>query len=184
MRPIVFLDTETLGLSMDSPIWEIALIRRDERGETGWHAFITHDSTSAETLPESFRADYEARFHQGGALAQGDAAHKLASRWLAPNEDGKAVIVGSAPDFDMYRIQHQWGVEQVWHHHLIDAPTLAMGHWFSDHKARLSFPPSLDEAAKMFDIDPRSGRHTAMRDAELARDIFDAATHGKYGGEA
>lgn len=183
MRPIVFLDTETLGLSMDSPIWEIALIRRTDDSEESHCWQVRHDPGLID-LPDAFREDYEARYDPEAAIPAAALAGVLVESWFCPNEDGKAAIVGSAPDFDMYRIQHQWGVKQVWHHHLIDAPTLAMGHWFSDHKARLSFPPSLDEAAMMFGIDPRNGRHTAMRDAELARDIFDAATHGKYGGES
>lgn len=34
MRPLVFLDTETTGLHTDRQPWEIALIRRDDTGDT------------------------------------------------------------------------------------------------------------------------------------------------------
>ena len=32
MSGLIFLDTETLGLGVDDPIWEVALIRRDPDG--------------------------------------------------------------------------------------------------------------------------------------------------------
>lgn len=183
MKPIVFIDTETLGLRLEDPIWEIAMIRRTDDLEIATRFTVAHDPSAADGLPKSFRDDYDARYDDDEAWTRTDAADTIMD-WLRPSEDGKAVIVGSAPDFDMTRIQLQLGVEQIWHHHLIDAPTLAMGWWYHDHKARVSFPPSLDEAAKMFGIDPRPGRHTATADCELARDIFDRATHGRYGGVA
>lgn len=179
MRPIIFLDTETCGLGIDDPIWEIALIRRDERGEARLELLVEHDIARADALPPAFRVDHDARYRPAEADSIEDVRETLTD-WLRPNEDGKAVIVGSAPDFDMTRIQHQLGMEQIWNHHLVDAPTLAMGWWYRDHAARLAFPPSLDEAAKMHGIDPREGRHTAMRDCELARDIFDRATRGRF----
>ena len=44
MSPIVFLDTETTGLSLDDDVWEFAAIRREDDGretahgfEPGWH---------------------------------------------------------------------------------------------------------------------------------------------------
>ena len=185
MKPIVFVDTETCGLALHDPIWEIAMIRRDESGEEELRFFVEHDPAAALALPDRFRADHDARYQPTSTRVSRTecvvAAASILRTWLAPNEDGeKAVIVGSAPDFDMIRIQTQLGLEQIWNHHLIDAPTLAMGHWFSGRKARLSLPPSLDEAAKMFGIDPRQGRHTAMQDCILAKEIFDRATHGRY----
>ena len=179
MRPIVFIDTETCGLGLYDPIWEIAVIRRDDRGEASTVFCVEHDLVSAECLPAWFRADHDARYLPDEALTIAAAAEELAE-WLRPNEEGKAIVVGSAPDFDMTRIQIQLGIEQIWNHHLIDAPTLAVGHWFSTRKARVQLPPSLDEAAKMFGINPKQGRHTALRDCELARDIFDHATHNRY----
>lgn len=179
MKPIVFLDTETCGLKLDDPIWEIAAIRRDESGDEPHHTFVQHDERAAKQLPERFRADHDARYSATAARG-GSALIDWLTELLSPNDEGKAVIVGSAPDFDMYRIELQFGMDQIWNHHLIDAPTLAMGEWFSRKKSRLQFPPSLDEAAKQYGIDPRSGRHTAMRDVEITRDIFDAATHGRY----
>ena len=39
---LVFLDTETLGLGLDDPIWEIAAIRREDDGtETRYHWHLT-----------------------------------------------------------------------------------------------------------------------------------------------
>ena len=45
MSDIVFLDTETLGVHLASPIWELAAVRRDAvtGTETELHMFIHHD---------------------------------------------------------------------------------------------------------------------------------------------
>lgn len=61
--PLIFLDTETTGLSLTDDIWEIAAIRREDDGEdVEYHWFVEHDSTKCEQLPESFLADHHARF--------------------------------------------------------------------------------------------------------------------------
>lgn len=42
---IVFMDTETLGVHIDAPIWELAAIRRRADGtETELHMFIQFDA--------------------------------------------------------------------------------------------------------------------------------------------
>jgi hypothetical protein len=63
---VVFMDTETLGLDIDSPIWEFAAIRRgplgplDEIVERELHIQIHHYAelwlTGPDALPEEFAA--------------------------------------------------------------------------------------------------------------------------------
>lgn len=52
--PIVFIDTETTGLSISDDIWEVALIRREGDGspDLPLHLFVEHDAKKAEALPE------------------------------------------------------------------------------------------------------------------------------------
>ena len=75
MSDLVFMDTETLGLELDSPIWEFAAIRREPGGqESRLHMFINHNPARMSIdLPESFRADYEKRWQaakDGSLVAQ------------------------------------------------------------------------------------------------------------------
>jgi hypothetical protein len=42
--PLCFMDTETLGLNPDAPVWEFAAIRIDSGGESRYHCFIDHRS--------------------------------------------------------------------------------------------------------------------------------------------
>ena len=77
--PIVFLDTETTGLSLTDDIWEFAGIRRDGDGspDVPLHLFIEHDQSKAVDLPEKFRDDYEARFKPEHAVSHRDAARLI-----------------------------------------------------------------------------------------------------------
>lgn len=66
MTDIVFMDTETLGTELDSPIWEFAAIRRNAKtgqDDARMHLFINHDpALMSPDLPESFVLDYQARW--------------------------------------------------------------------------------------------------------------------------
>src|SRR4051812_31298904 len=136
MSDIVFMDTETLGLDIDSPIWEFAAIRRGPAGprneivEHELHIFIPHHAepwlTGPNALPEEFAADYHARFDAGQAYGQSGAAEVIKS-FLA----GRPHIVGAVPDFDTTRIRHQLlgpgHIPDPWHYHLIDVENLIVG---------------------------------------------------------
>ena len=76
--PLVFMDTETTGLSLADDIWEFAGIRREPDGsEVRLHLFITHDRDKAAHLPESFRADLAARFDPETAVCPSIAAQQI-----------------------------------------------------------------------------------------------------------
>ena len=134
MGDIVFVDTETLGLDIASPIWEFAAIRRfedDINGETTeseMHLFIHHDpGVWLDTLREDFLADYSARFDETGAFCKASAARTIAS-FLS----GQPTLVGAVPDFDTNRIRHQLltpvGIPEPWHYHLVDVENLIVGY--------------------------------------------------------
>lgn len=186
--PIVFMDTETTGLSLAVDVWEFAAIRREGDGTPDYplHLFIEHDAAKAAELPESFRADLESRFDPSVAISPRDAARLIA--WaLRPGADGAKVhVVGAVPNFDTERLAillRAHGIEPAWHYHLIDVETLAVGFRYgaSDRmripKSGFPLPWSSDDLSRSVNIEPPTDRrHTAMGDAEWARAIYDRIT--------
>lgn len=189
MTDIVFMDTETLGLDIDSPIWEFAAIRRrtledGSHEEEGLHLFIHHYAepwlTGPNALPEEFAADYHARFNAWGAYGQSGAAELIAS-FLADRPH----IIGAVPDFDTTRIRHQLlapaHIPDPWHYHLIDVENLIVGYLAGrasrgDIDAGLAMPPwSSDELSAAVGVDPEQfDRHTALGDVLWVRAQWDA----------
>ncbi len=176
---VVFLDTETTGLSLDDDIWEFATIVRDPgEPDVEWPGFIEHDLDKAAQLPERFLADHDARYAAEDALTRGAAAMLL---------DGLlrgAHIVGAVPNFDTERIAillRAHGIEPAWHYHLIDVENLAVGYIMGRYG--IAEPAESDAVTLPWDSDkvsaaigvtvPDGERHTALGDARWARDIFD-----------
>lgn len=185
MTDIVFMDTETLGLSLDSPIWEFAAIRRNaETGhdDTRMHLFINHDPDRiSPDLPESFVTDYRKRFRlaqEASRIHQPDSAARLIAAFLT----GRPLIVGAVPDFDTTRIRHQLleprGIQDPWHYHLIDVENLVAG--FLAGRGELVPPPwKSDQLSAAVGVDPESfDRHTAMGDVLWVRAQYDAVMGG------
>ena len=194
--PIVVLDTETCGLDINDPIWEVAAIRRDPDGtETEYHAFVRHNVRAAERLPESFRADHDARYREDRAVTPFGMVEGLLTLF-GPPEDyrQRAHVVGAVPSFDTERLGRLFRAfasecEVPWHHHIQDAETLALGYVaalakeypasrFADYMA--SVPPiDSDELSALVDVDPdQFERHTAMGDVKWALAIYDAVMGG------
>jgi hypothetical protein len=176
--PLVFLDTETTGLTPEDEIWEFAA--------------ILHDLERAAALPDSFRADHDARYHLDDALGIDLFADLLANLFPGRGDySGRPHIVGCGPDFDttrLARIMRHHGYGPGWHHHLIDAETLAVG-WLRGRRQALiaagsilpdspAFPPppwDSEALSRAVGIDPdRFERHTAMGDVRWAMAIYDA----------
>lgn len=200
MSDIVFLDTETLGLDIDSPIWEFAAIRRRpaHRDETlpmfgdsqpEWvedelHLFIQHDPDGwLDELPDEFANDYRARFDEENAFCRQAAARSIAS-FLG----GRPHIVGAVPNFDTERLSHQLlaprGILDPWHYHLIDIENVAVGYvrgmYAADGQSMPILPPySSDELSQAVGVDPEQfDRHTAMGDVLWVRAQWDAVMGG------
>lgn len=193
--PIVFLDTETTGLSLTDDIWEFAGIRREGDGtpDVPLHLFIEHDRSKAAELPEKFRADYQARYEPEHAVSHRDAA-RLIHRHLRPGADGtRAHVVGAVPNFDTERIAFMFaahGLDVPWHHHLICVENLIVGYAHGSAVGRAAAPSkvyrpdiplpwSSDNLSERVGVTPTADtRHTAMGDAEWARAIYDRITGG------
>lgn len=183
MSDVVFMDTETLGLSVDSPIWEFAAIRRHMDGavvtsERALHLYINHDPERiSPDLPESFVTDYQTRWKAAGdasLITQPDNAADLIVEFFADRPH----VVGAVPNFDTERIAHQLlrprGHVEPWHYHLIDVENLVAG--FLAGRSMLMQPPwKSDDLSAAVGIDPELfERHTAMGDVRWAMAQWDA----------
>lgn len=174
--PLVFLDTETLGLALDDPIWEIAAIRHEagkpiRHGGTAMHAFVHHTPPATIDLPPTFRADYDRRFNPSAALTRTQIRHTLLELF-APAPDGtRAHLVGACPDFDARRIAHQLHIEP-WHHHIVDVEALAAG-WLAGQGRPMQPHWNSNDLSRAVGVDPdQFERHTAMGDVRWAEALY------------
>lgn len=185
---LIFLDTETTGLSLNDDIWEFAAIRRETDGtETEHHYFIEHEITKCRRLPESFLADHEKRFpatHNGKWHPDVIPTWKFAQHVQDLTAD-RPHIVGAVPNFDTERLAkllRSFDIEPGWHYHLIDVENLAVGYLAAtpDLRGLVSLPWDSDEISRAVGVEPpgEGERHTAMGDARWAMRLYDAITGG------
>ncbi|MBU8832366.1 exonuclease domain-containing protein [Mycolicibacterium goodii] len=181
----VFLDTETLGVDAGAPIWEFAAIRVNDTGSevAREHFTIKHDPQRfgvdwLSTLPESFAADYRARYDAGQALLRLDAAVRIAQI-----VDDGAVIAGSNPAFDMERIGElltPFGIVPRWQYHPLDVPTLAAG-WLAGRGEPIARPWKSNAVSAAAGVNPADyERHTALGDVLWTRDLYEAVAGGVW----
>jgi hypothetical protein len=186
-RPRVWLDCETTSLGLNRRAWEIAFItRQPHQRDQEWQFFIhPADLDLPNADPESlkFGRFYERHPH-GQFLADGgspyDAPKLPGVYWLqeilsvVARETAGATICGSNPSFDTYTLEArnlEYGVAFTWHYHPEDTPTLARG-WLLGRG--LDAPRKSDDIARACGVDPdRYGRHSALGDCRLFRDLSD-----------
>lgn len=202
MSDIVFLDTETLGTDIDSPIWELAAVRRHSSGgETPLHIFIDHDPDpwmDNPEFPDRFKDDYKARYNVYNSMTRSDAAAVL-KNFLT----GRPHIVGAVTNFDTERIAHQLlrpkGIGELWNYHLIEIENQVVGYiravsevvsaagvsdLFFDLGGQsitdlLQLPWNSNELSRAVGVDPdQYDRHTAMGDVRWVMAQYDAITGG------
>jgi len=191
MSILVFLDTETTGLSLDDDIWEFAAIRREADGsQTEHHLFVEHETTKCARLPESFRADHRRRFPISHGPDWDKNVHSrrgLADAVVGLTSD-RPHIVGAVPNFDTERLAillRRYALEPAWHYHLIDVENLAVG-WIhgkygtkDEAEARaVALPWDSDDLSRACGVEPpgEGERHTALGDARWAMRLYDAIT--------
>ncbi len=198
---IVFLDTETTGLADDCDVWEIGLIVRDPAPDdidspegatyvdTEYAWLIRPDLATAQ--PTGLRIGrYYARIGTLGGYQPGftkamvhpdsdqiglfGSSTSLAAE-AAALLDG-ATIVGAVPDFDDRHLRRWLGANNqagTWHYHLIDVETLAAG------ALRMAPPWNFDKVLGEFGLTyDEADRHTALGDARMVRDLYDAVLKG------
>lgn len=179
---LVFLDTETTGLSLQDDIWEIAAIRREPDGQqTGYHCFVQHDPEKCSKLPESFFSDHMRRFNQNVAKRPHEAAELISLLMV-----DRPHVVGAVPNFDTERLAillRRYGFEPGWHYHLIDVENLAVG-WLAGRAAEnpgggvsgaVNLPWDSDELSRVCGVEPpgEGERHTAIGDVHWAMALYD-----------
>lgn len=165
---LVFLDTETTGLSaFDSRIWELAMIIRDPDKAEIRMTYQVEGTRPSEFHPDARRVS---RFDE----RYGKDCEMVSERYLAFAVNTMLAgrhIVGANPAFDqsfMVRLLADRGMSPTWKHRMIDVEVLAMGAYGWQR------PMSLAQTADALCLrtDPAL-LHTAMGDAELARQVFD-----------
>ena len=187
MSILVAIDTETLGLAVRHPIWELALIRREPDGaQVEHHWYVRHDDLAGDPdLPESFRADYEARYDKSAAILPHDLATIL-RHLLRPIDGQQPILIGSNPRFDAERIGYQIAddLPDLWHYRAVDVATLAAG-WIAGrrsaervvtgpHEGVLAPPWKSDDLAATIGVAAGPHRHTAVADARWALAVWDS----------
>ena len=204
MTDIVFLDTETLGLDHDAPVWEFAAIRRQASGtETSLHIFIEHEPEPwLSEMPARFAADYRDRYNLVDDIpvyTEYDAAEMIVD--FLHDDDQPPHIVGAVPDFDTTRlarllVRNEFaGVTRCerialacqtmphrlpWHYHLIDVENLAVGYLVSRGADLFARPPwDSNELSRAIGVNPdKFDRHTAMGDVLWVKAQYDAIMGG------
>lgn len=186
---IVFLDTETLGLHPDAPIWEFAAVRRFATGGEDKTEFqIRHDAADwLDAMPDQFLYDYDERYKPHDAATESDAAvmmHILTK---------DALVVACNPGFDLPRIERlirRHGMEPAFHYHPFDISSIAFGAWvtgrhFASSVTQIELepigPPPWKSDHLAYAVGVRSAdyaRHTAMGDVLWTIAQWDAVTGG------
>ena len=175
---LVFLDTETSSLRHDRRAWEVGLIARDERGkdrEFSW--FI--DRADLDLGNADLMSLKVGRFHERHPGANGQI-RSVSREWEALERIERltrgATIVGAVPWFDtdvLGQRMRAHGLCPSWHYHLVDVETLAAG-------ALGQAPPwGFDDLLAKYELTyDETDRHTALGDARMVRDLYDAVLGG------
>lgn len=184
--PLVFADTETTSLRHDRRVWEIGAITRPADGtradDEEHRIFIEIDDLDlGEADPKSLEIG---GFYRRHPQMGGPSGHKM---YLTNERDALRVvermtrgtwIVGAVPNFDtdVLAARMRWtGSCPSWHYHLVDVENLAAG--------ALALPPPWrfdDMLARFGLVYNEADRHTAIGDARMARDLYDAVINGKW----
>ncbi len=177
MTRICFIDLETTSLRPDRRAWEIGVIVRDEDEDDAEYCWFVDidDLDLGNADPASLRIGrfYDRHPEMLKPVQLGDdwAGEETALRWVEDLTRG-AVIVGVNPGFDTETLavrMRERGICPSWNYRLVDARTLAAG------ALRMPPPWDVDAILSAFGVScPEELRHTAMGDAKLARDLFDA----------
>ena len=188
---LLFLDTETTGLNLDRcEIWEIGAIARTEAGDVEYCWQIRPTLVDAE--PNGLRIGrYYERLHDDLHGAKPGTARRIVHPRGIPGDgqtyahvsagevtaelsrllDG-AYLVGAVPWFDerfLQRFLRDNGQAATNHYHLVDCETLAAG------RLGVAPPWDFDYLLAAFGLEyDEADRHTALGDARMARDLYDA----------
>lgn len=162
-RELVFVDTETDGLSRDAQIWEIALIGSHETQ----HIMVPIDTTSSDPISLEIGGFY--RRHPMSDDAEPSSAMLMTEAALADVIDSMtsgAILVGANVAFDasvMTSLLARVNREPMWHYHMLDIEAYALGH-LAARGVELPSAWKSDDLARACGLDPVAvtERHTAL----------------------
>jgi DNA polymerase III epsilon subunit-like protein len=172
MTLLAFVDTETTGLDRHE-VWEVGLILRghpthSEDVEVTWQLPVDLGRAEADALRVG-------HFHERCRDETGAWGPRLTQLGTFATEFALwtrgATLVGANPAFDvafLSRLLRSNGACPEWHYRVVDVESLVAGHTHEPIRG-------LKDSATAVGIDPEAYEtHTAMGDAQLARDIYDA----------
>lgn len=168
---LAFVDTETTGLIKDiHEPWEIAVITRDDDGDHEHCWMLRPTMKFADPMGLRIGRYYE-RIGDISDVESTELERRIVASELAKLLNER-IIVGAVPDFDAEILRH-WlannGQCGTWHYHLCDVETIAAG------ALRQPPPWNFDSMLKEFGlVYDEKDRHTALGDARMVRDLFDA----------
>jgi hypothetical protein len=183
---LVFADTETTSLRPNRRVWEIGAITRPAGGtrddDEEHQIFVDVDDLDlGEADPKSleiggfYNRHPQMDGHRGHALML--SGEKDAMRVVERMTRGN-LIVGAVPNFDTEALgaRMRWtGVCPAWRYHLTDVENVAAG--------ALGQPPpwNFDGILTSFGLTyDEADRHTALGDARMVRDLYDAVFTGPW----
>lgn len=178
---ICFLDTETTSLRHDRRAWEIGVIVRQDGKDIEYAWFVDEcDLDLGNADPMSLKIGKFYDRHPAYTDPNRDQNHdrfgfgSLECNVLADVErlTRDAHIVGAVPNFDTEVLATRMranGICPSWHYHLCDVETLAAG------GLRMPPPWNFDTMLGAYGLTyDEADRHTALGDARMARDLYDA----------
>lgn len=193
--PLVFLDTETDGVHPDRKVWEVAMIRCDDKGQREAQFYVEIDLETSDPFGLKVGGFYDR--HPMGRWLSGHGRSFLAhpepderspdfvpaseaARRVARMTHG-AHLVGAVPNFDaevLAGLLRAWFLAPAWHYHLIDVEAMAVGYLAGadDGTGALRPPWKSDALSQAVGVEPPSEEewHTAMGDARWAQRLYDA----------
>lgn len=179
---LAFVDTETTSLRPDRRAWEVAVILREagpdfqRQDAYAWDI----DSTDLDLANADERSLAVGRFYERHPnFATRPTSHPVTERSMLVEVERLtrgAVIVGAVPWFDTEVLGNRMrahGLLPSWHYALVDVKALAAGAF------KLPPPWSLDDClAGAGLVYAEAERHTALGDARMVRDLYDAVMAG------
>ncbi len=177
---IAFLDLETTSLRPGRRAWEVGLIVRDPGvGDAETHWLV--DSSDLDLGNADPAALKIGRFYERHPDFDGSDPDPFGPGTTWPEarvmddlerETRGAIVVGVAVHFDTETLDARMrahGICPSWSHRILDARTFAAG------ALRMAPPLDFDAILSAFGVScPPEDRHTALGDAKLARDLYDA----------
>lgn len=178
LTDVVILDTETLGLDPDAPIWEFAAVRRFADGHTdSTEFFLLHDPGDwVETLDGSFLADYQARYDHRDALDDRSAAIMVNIITRG------AKVIACNPGFDLERLTKlltRNDIEPDWHYHPLDITSVAIGYAAGRDYRPPAGPWRSEQMSERIGVQvSKFARHSAMGDVQWTLAQWDMVMGG------